>query len=327
MRLTDSIYRPALASCVLAAFALSGCGGAQPESAGGSADGDGAQVGSSLADGQQAVSLFGEPLFQMEDTTGAIAEADADLAADPENVELLIAAGRVRRNFWHYRQAMELYGRAMQLAPDDWRPYRFRGHRYISVREFDRAIADLERARDLAPMNWDVAYHLGLAYFLAGRFDDAHAEYRRCLDLAGDPAAAAAGEGFRSCSENADDPESFVAMSEWAVRAAARSGNDAEVQRLLGTVETDLDVSENVAYYHDLLYYKGEMTADQLLNPGPDAPYRMETVGFGVANWMLAGGDTAQAQTVLEALMDDPWWPGFGRIAAEVELYRLTSGG
>lgn len=308
---------------MVAAVLLVACGSQE-----GSGVGSDAADGLPSADGQQAVSLFGEPLFEQEDTTGAIAEADAALAENPDDVELLIAAGRVRRNFWHYRQAMELYSRAMTLAPDDWRPYRFRGHRYISLRDFDAAIVDLEAARARAPMNWDVAYHLGLAYFLAGRFDAALAEHRRCLELAGDAEARqAASESFRSCSENADDPESFVAMTEWAVRAAARSGEDAEAQRLLATVSTELDVSENVAYYHDLLFYKGQKSADELLNPGPDAPYRMETVGYGVANWMLAQGDTAAAQAILEELVEDPWWPGFGRIAAEVDLHRLTVGG
>ncbi|NNF14144.1 MAG: tetratricopeptide repeat protein [Gemmatimonadetes bacterium] len=319
-----SFSRPhMLAAFTAAGLAVAACAGEEPQTEEAAGDREVA-----LADGQQAVSLFGEPLFQQDDTTGAIADADAALAESPDDVERLIASGRVRRNFWHYRQAMELYSRAIDLAPSDWRPYRFRGHRYISVREFDAAIVDLERARELAPMNWDVAYHLGLAYFLAGRFGDAHAEYRRCLDLAEDPAArGASADGFRSCSENADDPESFVAMTEWAVRAAARADDDADVQRLLETVATGLDVSENVAYYHDLLYYKGEMTAEDLLDPGPDAPYRMETVGFGVANWMLAQGDTARARAILEGLVEDPWWPGFGRIAAEVELFRLTGGG
>ena len=91
----------------------------------------------------------------MEDTTGAIAEADEALAADPDNVELIIQAARVRRNFWQYRQAMALYTRAIELAPGDWRPYRYRGHRHLSVREFTLGVEDLERARDLAPMNWE----------------------------------------------------------------------------------------------------------------------------------------------------------------------------
>ena len=319
-----STARGALAPAV-ALIMLAACGGDSADGRGDSAPA--VTMGSVLEPGQQAISLFGEPLFQQEDTTGAIAEADARLAESPDDVELLIEAGRVRRNFWQYRQAMELYTRAIELAPDDWRPYRFRGHRYISIREFESAVRDLEAARDRAPLNWDVSYHLGLAYFLSGRFADAADEYMRCMELAGTPAAEAAqAADFRSCSQNEDDPESFVAMSEWAVRASQRAGLDDRAQALLDAVEDDLEISENIAYYHDLLLYKGLKTADELLNPGPDAPYRRETVGYGVANLMLVQGDTVGATALLEELVQDPWWPGFGRIAAEVELYRLTQG-
>lgn len=273
----------------------------------------------------QATSLFGEELYARVDTTGIIAEADAALLASPDDVELLIAAGRVRRNLWQYRQAMELYGRAAELAPDDWRPMRFRGHRHLSVREFDQGIADLERARELAPLNWDVAYHLGLGYFLAGRFDDAGDEYLRCLQLAEDPAAleAATDPDFRSCSANGTDPETLVAMMEWAVRALERAERGEEAAALVASLPGDLPVTENIAYYHNLLLHRGEMTEEQLLDLGPDSPYRLETVGFGIANRRLARGDTTGAVELLRELAADPWWPGFGRIAAEVELVRL----
>ncbi len=274
----------------------------------------------------QAYSLFGEALYEMEDTTGAVAGADAALSAAPDQVELLIEAGRVRRNFWQYRQAIELYTRAAELAPEDWRPRRFRGHRYISLRQFDDAVADLEAARDRAPTNWDVAYHLGLAYFLAGRFNDAADEYLRCLEGAGSEvplAAEAQTPDFRSCSRNEDDAESTVAMVEWAVRATLRAGRTDEAEALLNRIGPEMPVEENVAYYHDLLFYKGLKTEEALLNPGEDAPYRFETVGYGVANWHIAQGDTARATALLEELIKDPWWPGFGRIAAEVELARI----
>ena len=301
---------------VVAAIALTACSCAEDRT-----DPSGADATAE----PQAVSLFGEPLYAQVDTTGAIAEADAALAATPGDLDALIAAGRVRRNFWQYREAIDLYTRAMELAPEDWRPYRYRGHRYISVREFDAAIPDLEAARDRALLNWDVSYHLGLAYFLAGRFADASDEYQRCIGLADDPAARAAQSAdFRSCSQNSDDVESRVAMTEWAVRAAMRAGRNAEAAELLNDIGPDLEVSENVAYYHDLLFYKGLKTSQELLDPGPDAPYRRETVGMGVANWMLVQGDTTGARALLEELAQDPWWPGFGRIAAEVELAKLT---
>jgi len=273
----------------------------------------------------EATSLLGEPLFAREDSLGEIAPADSALAAAPDDVELLIAAARARRNSWHYRDEIALYTRVLELAPEDWRPYRFRGHRYVSVREFDNAIRDLERARALAPLNWDVAYHLGLAYYVSGRFAEAADEYLRCVGLADDAAAKAAdSEAFRSCSRNGSDPESRVAMTEWAARALVRAGRTEEAEALAAAVAADLEVEENLSYYHDLLYAKGLKTADELVNLAPDAPYRLETVGYGVATRLLAAGDTTRAVEILRRIAADPWWPGFGRIAAEADL---THGG
>lgn len=309
-------------SAVLLTLLMAACGGEPSAEAGGPAADDDAPARGSP--GWQATSLLGEELFQLEDTTGAIAEADGELAAAPDDVELIIAAARVRRNFWQYRQAMELYTRAIELAPDDWRAFRYRGHRHISLREYSQAILDLEAARERAPLNWDVAYHLGLAYFLAGDFDAAADEYLRCLELASDPEARAAdGADFRSCAANADDPESRVAMTEWAVRALERAGRMDQAQTLLAGIPSDLDIEENLAYYHDLLFYKGEMSEEELLGVGPEGPYRFETVAQGVANRRLVQGDTAGAVELYERIVDDPWWPGFGRIAAETELARL----
>ena len=278
----------------------------------------------------QAVSLLGEDLFAMDApdsaTVAAMAAADTALRADPENVDLLIAAGRVRRNAWQYRQEMAFYTRAMELAPDDWRPWRFRGHRYLSIRDFEAGIRDLERARELAPRDWDVAYHLGLAYFLAGRFSEAADAYLRCLALAGEAGEVGAAvdlPGSRSCSANADDPESLAAMTEWAVRALLRADREAEAEALFLALPADLEVGTNVAYHHNLLLYRGEKTEEELLDIRPDGPYRLETVGFGIANLRLARGDSAGAEPLLRELASDPWWPGFGRIAAEVELARL----
>lgn len=277
----------------------------------------------------QGHSLFGDPLMARVDEEGRIAAADEALAADPSNPDLLIAAGRERRHSWQYAPAIELYSRAIEEAPDDWRPWRFRGHRHLSLRDFDRAIDDLEQARELAPMNWDVAYHLALAYFVAGDHDAAADEYLRCLALADDPEARAAGEaqGFRSCAANAEDDESRVAMAEWTVRALMRAGRNAEAQELLDEIPDDLEITTNLAYWENLRLHKGLVDESTLLDPGEDAGYRLETVGFGVANRWLAAGDTARAVELLDRLMEDEWWPGFGRIAAEAELWRIQGGG
>lgn len=273
----------------------------------------------------EATSLLGEQLFAKDDTLGEIAAADSALAAAPEDIELLIAAGRARRNSWHYRDEMAIYTKVIGMTPDDWRPYRFRGHRYISVREFDKAIADLEKARELAPFNWDVSYHLGLAYFVSGRFDDAAAEWTRCIGLGNDAGAKAAdSEAFRSCSRNSSDPGSQVAMTEWAARALIRAGKAAEAEAMAKAIPDGLEVGENMSYYQDLLFAKGVRTAEEIMAGVADSTYRLETVGYGIATRHLAKGDTAAAMELFKQIAADPWWPGFGRIAAEAELARAA---
>ncbi len=275
----------------------------------------------------QATSLLGEPLYAIADTTGEIAGADAALAEAPDDVELLIAAARVRWDYQQYRQAIAMYTRAMELAPDDWRPHAFRGIRQFSVRELDGAIADLERARELAPSSYDVAYYLGVVYLVAGRFDEAADEFLRCMDASG---RAEVDEnmmpGYRGCSAYANDLESRIALTEWAVRALLRAGRTDEAERLLDGVDPDLHVRANLAYYHDLLFYKGLMSEDEILNPAEPWPYSMETVEYGIASWYLVQGDTARALDLLGEAAANPRWNGYGRTGAEADLMRLSEG-
>ena len=273
----------------------------------------------------QAVSPSGEKLYARPDSSGEVAGADAALAEAPDDVELLLAAARARWNSWRYREAIALYTRVIELAPDDWRPYTYRGIRQVSVREFDGAIADLEVARDLAPLNYDVSYYLGFAYFLAGRFDESANELLRCFDLADDPAARAAHSfDFRSCSQIADDVDWRVAITDWTVRALRRAGRHDEAMQLLDTITPGMPVEATLAYYHDLLFYKGHITEEELLSIDANDPYTLETVGYGVANWYLVEGETARAVEILEEIAVHPRWPGYGRIAAEVDLVRLS---
>jgi len=288
-----------------------------------------AWLGDPLAE-PQATSLSGEDLYAVPDTTGEIAGADAAVSEAPDDVELLLAAARVRWNFEQFRQAIAIYTRVMELAPDDWRPHAYRGIRRVSVREFDGAVTDLKRARELAPLSYRVSYNLGLAYFLEGRFDEAADEYLRCFELADDPVAEAAqAPGFRSCSQIHADVETRVSITDWTVRALVRAGRNEEAAELLDTITPDMPMPPdlNLAYFHAILFYKGLMTAEEVMSIADNGTYTLETAGYGLANWYLVEGDTARAVAILEQVAAHPRWRGFGRIAAEVELARLADSG
>jgi len=284
----------------------------------------GGETGDAESVPHQAVSLFGEQLYAPPSPSDEIRRSERLLATSPDDVELVLAAARAHTSALQFREAIDLYDRAIVLAPNDWRAYTFRGMRFASVREFTKAIPDLEQARKLAPLNYDISYYLGFVYFLNGRFDEAASEYLRCFEVASDPTARAVQSAeFRSCSEIADDVDWRVAITDWAVRALRRAGRDDEAFRLLDTITPGMRVESSLAYYHALLFYKGLETEKELLSLDEFARYSAETVGYAVANWYLIQGETARAVEILEDVAAHPRWSGFGRIAAEVDLARL----
>jgi tetratricopeptide (TPR) repeat protein len=273
----------------------------------------------------QFTTPLGHPAYARSDTDGAVARADAALAPDPRNVDLLLAAGRARDAVWRYTEAVDLYTRALAIAPDDVRVLRFRGHRYISTRRFDAAVADLERAASLAPSSFDVQYHLGLAYYLRGEFDKAAGAYRACLEATADPRPLP--PGWRSCTTAKAQDSDRVALSDWLYRSLRRAGRHAEAKALLGTITPGMNAGENDAYYTALRFYQGALTESQALEGAEARDNRLATVGYGVANFHLVHGNTVRACALFRDIVDAPTWNAFGAIAAEAELVRGACGG
>lgn len=277
----------------------------------------------------EATSLLGQPLSRPalpEDTRRgyeeALAEARQRSYADPGDADALIWFGRRTAYLGRFRDAIEVYTRGIQRHPRDARFYRHRGHRYITMRDFDRAIADLDRAASLvggredeiepdgipnarntptSTLQSNIWYHLGLAYYLKGDFERALRAYRACLDV----------------SRN---PDMLVATSHWLYMTLRRLGRDGEAARVLDPIRPDLDVIENRAYHRLLLMYKGELPVDSLLSMTPSAALDDVTTAYGVGNWFLYNGDAARAKAIFERIMASGNWPAFGAIAAEAEL-------
>ena len=104
----------------------------------------------------EATSLLGKPLYRMELSADAVAtleanlaEAQADYDANPEDAEAITWLGRRLAYMWRYRDAVDIFSKGIELHSESFKLYRHRGHRQITLRAFDLAIADLERATAL----------------------------------------------------------------------------------------------------------------------------------------------------------------------------------
>ena len=256
-----------------------------------------------------------------------LARAAADFEKDPDDVEAVIWLGRRTAYLNRFRDAIDVFSRGIARHPEDIRLYRHRGHRYITVREFDKAVVDLERAARLIaekripdavepdgdpnPQNiptstshFNVWYHLGLAYYLQGDFENAARAFRECMKY----------------SQASDDR--LVATSDWLYMTLRRLGRKAEADRVLKPITPSLRVIENTAYWNRLLMYKGRKAPEELLGPKDD-PVDVATYGYGVGNWHLYNGRAERAREVFRKVVAGPQWNAFGFIAAEVDLARM----
>ncbi|MBX3279056.1 MAG: tetratricopeptide repeat protein [Acidobacteria bacterium] len=255
----------------------------------------------------EAVSLLGARLYAQADEKGEIPAAAAKLAADPKNMDLLIALGRAQANAWRYRDAIATYTRGIEIAPNDARNYRHRGHRYISVRDFNKARDDMQRAAELNDADFDIWYHLGLAHYLLGDFNKAEAAYRRCLAVA----------------EKAANDDSIIAVADWLYMTLRRAGKGEDAKKVLDRITPDMKVKENKSYFDRLLFYKGLKKESELVDVEKAADLDIATVGYGLGNWHLYNGNLAKAVEYFRRIVSGKYWPAFGFIAAEAELAKM----
>ncbi|MCU0627177.1 MAG: hypothetical protein MUF21_11935 [Gemmatimonadaceae bacterium] len=237
--------------------------------------------------------------------TGPVARARAALAGEPRSVARIIALATAQSSARQYREAIATLGAGIAAMPDEVLLYRWRGHRSITVRDFATARADLARGLALDSTNYGVLFHLGVMHYLDGRFDDAAALFARAQPRAPDG-------GERAGS------------TDWRWLSLARAGRRAEGDAMLARRPDSLPVPPTYAYVKRLALYRGETTPEQLIATGDTADVQRATLLYGLGTWQLVRGDTASALAAYRQAVATGGWPGFGFIAAEIELARLT---
>jgi tetratricopeptide (TPR) repeat protein len=282
-----------------------------------------------LPAGAEAWSLLGEPLFPSPLAAGRRSEREKQLeearAMQPaDSADRAIWVGRRLAYLGRFRDAIAAFTDGIAGHPQDARLYRHRGHRHVTLRRLDLAIADLERAASLiagAPdevepdgqpnarsvpigtLHSNVWYHLGLAYYLTRDDENALRSYRECMKT----------------SDNADR---LCSTSYWLYLTLRRMGRTGEARAVLEPIRADMDLVENHSYHRLLLVFRGDRSADDVLAAArseADA-VAFPTVGYGLGAWFALSGDHERARALFREILAGGNWPAFGFIAAEAEI-------
>ena len=274
----------------------------------------------------QAVSKMGKNLYSAEPSESALEkfeEAKANFEQEPDNPDALIWYGRRTAYLGKYREAIEIYSNGIEKFPEDARLYRHRGHRYISVREFDRAIEDFEKAAALiegtedkiepdgmpnaqnipvSSLHTNIWYHLGLSYYLQNDLENALRVYR---------------EGIKT-SPNDDN---IVSTTHWLYMTLRLLGQEDEAKEALIPILPEMDVIENTVYHKLCLFYKGVLPLEELTDPGFSTVMN-DAMAYGIGNWYFYNGENEKAKEVFQKILDGESWASFGYIAAESDFAR-----
>ena len=234
--------------------------------------------------------------------TGAIARAQAALAADSQNVEKIIQLGIAQSGVRQFREAIATFTRGLSIAPNNALLLRWRGHRYLSVREFDRAMSDLTRGSKLDSTIYGIWYHLGIVRYARGDFGGAV-------------------DAFTRAQPSAPDAGELAGSTDWLWMSLMRAGRKSDAQAMLARKPDSLAATN--AYTRRLKLYRGEIGPDEVFTPADTADIQVATLSYGVGNWFLLQGDTTRARTWFERSIKSGGWPAFGFIMSEVELERL----
>lgn len=254
-------------------------------------------------------------------------EARERSRANPSSADAAIWFGRRLAYPGRFREAIDAYTEAIGRFPQDARLYRHRGHRYITTRQFDLAIADLNTAARLtkgkpdepepdgqpnarniptSTLQFNIWYHLGLAYYLTGNNPKALAAYRQCLKVS-------------------NTPDRLVATSHWLYMTLRRLNRTREAAKVLAPIGLQMNIVENTGYYRLLLMYKGSVSAqalrDEALKEASSAG--AYSILYGVGNWYRYSDRRNDAVKIFQEMLAGSQWTSFGYIAAEADMKRL----
>lgn len=273
----------------------------------------------------QAISLLGDTLQPTPVGKELIASYKAkqkDFEKFPDSLDALIWYGRFAAYTGDYRKAIDIYTKGLETFDEKARLLRHRGHRYITVREFDKAIADLSLAAELiqgkankieedgmpneqnipvSTLHGNIYYHLGLAYYLNRQMLKSLDAFKKGLSIAA----------------NADN---VVACTHWIYMIQNRLGRQQAAQNYLRNIEANMPVIENHAYHKACLFYKGELSYEELYNPDSEGTPSNSALAYAIGNWILYNGNPQKGREIFEKIVAGEDWASFGYIAAEVDL-------
>jgi cytochrome c-type biogenesis protein CcmH/NrfG len=104
------------------------------------------------------------PAMPGDNFQARITQMQQVVARDPKNVEAWVQLGNDYFDTRQPQKAIEAYGRALELKPNNPNVLTDQGVMYREIGQFDRAIANFQKANQLDPKHVQSLYNMGVVY-------------------------------------------------------------------------------------------------------------------------------------------------------------------
>ncbi len=273
----------------------------------------------------QAISQLGDTLWSAPPNKAILKqyqEKKLEFEKYPDSLDALIWYGRFTAYLGNYNEAIEIYSEGLNKFPNQSRLLRHRGHRYITLRKFEEAIADLSLAAELiegtsnqpeedglpnalnipvSSRHGNIYYHLGLAYYL-------DRQMLKSLDA------------FKKCLSTSNSPDNVVSATHWIYMIQNRLGRKSAGDNYLRPISADMNVIENTSYLKACLLYKGELSFEELFSSKASNTPSDTALQYALGNWVWYTGNPQKATEIFQNIVSGSDWASFGYIAAETDL-------
>ncbi|NHO33352.1 tetratricopeptide repeat protein [Acetobacter fallax] len=290
----------------------------------------------------QGYDLFGKPMYfdaEQKVNVGepsSLEKAITDAKSDYEKTESEASAvwyGRLLGFRGDMKASIDVFTKGLSKYPNSVALLRHRAHRYFSIRQFGKSIADGLQAAKLSigkPLERDIVrpgvpaatpdvlqfyiyYHLGQAYFASHQFEQAahwfHESRQIALGTAGAP--------------------DVTACVYWEYLSLAHATKYIEAKALLDSYSYTMhDMKDNIEdniYFNGVELFKGHQDVDDFLSDRDTGKSFSSSDGnrastaFTISEYYILHADYDKARPFLEKSLNVKTWSYFARIQAEAE--------
>lgn len=284
-------------------------------------------------DSNTVFSTFGNPLpariYSGKDGLNKekrLVEAKANYEKNPDNLDNIIWYGRWTAYNGLYFEAIKIYSIGLEKFPSSFELLRHRGERYITIRQFDLALEDLERAafysrpikneieidgipnrfgKSVSNHKFNIYFLLGASHYLKGSYDKAISSFKQCMSYG-------------------DNNDLLIKVTDWFYLTYRKLGNEKAAEALLLEIDRKIKVYENVDYLNRVMVYKGIYKAKNVLAYAEnDNKSYTPILAYGIGSWHLINGEIEKATQIFERILINDAWNSIEYIAAEVDLKSL----